>query len=109
MTASTDGHRAASPATYSTRAWRDLRKRWAQRLPVTCTRCPSLVQPWDAWDLDHADVPAALGGDLTGARPAHRSCNRVAGGELRQAISHAGKQALSNGGGRGVPPTPPSK
>src|SRR3954471_21185633 len=90
----------SSPVSIKTREWRDLRKRWQARLPAQCSRCPELVQPWDEWDLDHADIPRALGGDNSGARPAHRSCNRKAGLELGQAISAAGKQALLNEAGR---------
>ena len=52
--------------------------------------------PWDMWDLDHVDIPAALGGGGK-LRPAHSSCNRRAGAELRKAIRTAGINQLREG------------
>ena len=66
----------------SSEIWRELRNRWQQRLPQECPRCGGLVNQWDAWDLDHVGEPVALGGRTTDIRPAHRACNRGAGGAL---------------------------
>jgi hypothetical protein len=56
-----------------------------------------MVMPWDHWDLDHFDIPVALGGDDKRLRPAHRSCNRKAGRELGAAIKRAGITAIRQG------------
>lgn len=53
-----------------------------------------MVMPWDHWDLDHFDIPVALGGTDNRVRPAHRSCNRKAGRELGAAIKRAGVKAI---------------
>lgn len=55
-----------------------LRAYWTQRLPVTCSRCPQLVQPWDDWHLDHT-TPVAMGGKDTDTWPAHALCNMTGG------------------------------
>src|SRR3954462_63083 len=79
-----------------TQAWRELRERWAARLPQPCPRCDRDVMPWEPWDLDHVGAPLALGGEHNpDIRPAHRSCNRRAGAELRQQIYAAGSKALA--------------
>lgn len=64
------------------RRWRQMRARWATRLPVTCPRCGQPIYPWQAWDLGH-HVDRADRPDLalleTNARPEHATCNRRAG------------------------------
>lgn len=73
----------------NTRRWRATRERWAELLPLPCHHCHLMIQPWQAWDLDHLR-PLATGDirdDLV--RPAHAWCNRSAGGALGAAITNA--------------------
>src|SRR5262245_2937890 len=80
----------------SARKWKAEREYWRTQLPMPCPRCSQMVMPWDHWDLDHIDIPVALGGSDTRLRPAHRSCNRKAGRELGAAIKRAGITAIRN-------------
>lgn len=49
-----------------------------------CARCGQRIAPGQPWDLDHDDH------DRTRYRgPAHRACNRKAGGKLGATIIHA--------------------
>lgn len=61
---------------------RQLRR--AGSLP--CPRCPQLMYPWQELDLDHDQLPRALGGRPGEGRLAHRSCNRSAGAQLGNVI-----------------------
>jgi len=61
----------------STHRWRQLREWWAQQLPLPCPRCGIVIQYGEPFDLDH-QVPRAIGGDDSTARPAHAACNRGA-------------------------------
>ena len=56
----------------------EARERWKLRLPVECSRCSQLVQPWDDWHLDHT-VPLAMGGSWADTWPAHAVCNMTGG------------------------------
>ena len=78
----------------SASAWKKEREYWRTQLPMPCPRCSQMVMPWDMWDLDHIDIPVALGGTDSRLRPAHRSCNRKAGRELGAAIKRAGIKAI---------------
>lgn len=80
----------------SAREWKREREKWREQLPLPCPRCSEMVMPWDHWDLDHIDIPVALGGTDSRLRPAHRSCNRKAGRELGAAIKRAGIKAIRN-------------
>jgi hypothetical protein len=57
-------------------AHRQLRKQWARKVErgnVECWRCEKLIDPRDAWDLDHVDG----GGPLEYYGPSHARCNRA--------------------------------
>jgi hypothetical protein len=58
---------------------------------LRCPRCGDIIRPWQLWDLDH---PHALhdGGHPLHAYPAHRACNRRAGGELAARNRHLAAQ-----------------
>lgn len=52
------------------------RRRWAPRVAlgeVGCARCGDVIEPGEAWDLDHDDTRTGYLG------PSHASCNRSAG------------------------------
>ena len=78
---SSNGRRSASSADAVTAAHKRRWRQWAQLVAaggVRCARedCPfpgRLIQPGQAWDLDHSDDRTAILG------PSHRSCNRRAG------------------------------
>lgn len=75
--------------------WQKLRKAWAATIatqPVTCHHCHHPINPTQPWDLDHL-TPLALGGNLTHARPAHRSCNRAASHAIAQTRRRRAGQA----------------
>jgi len=61
----------------STHRWRELRKWWAQQLPLACPRCGIVIEYGEPFDLDH-QVPRSIGGGDETARPAHAACNRGA-------------------------------
>lgn len=76
-------HRAAKWSTKS----KKLRPRIAATLPRPCVECGKPVLPGQQWDVaHHRDL--ALGGDVRSVGPAHRSCNRSAGGRLGAAIAN---------------------
>ena len=78
------------------RPWRRARAYWSQRLPVGCSRCGGPVEAWQEWDLDHL-VSVANGGDSSPENlwPAHRGCNRAAGGSLGRARTGAADLAVT--------------
>lgn len=78
----------------TTRAWQARRQRWAARLPLPCLRCGQQVQPWDAWDLDHATA-RALGGADEDTWPSHASCNRADGAKLGATLQRVGAATLT--------------
>ncbi len=62
------------------------------QLPLPCINpkagCPGLVQQGQLWDVAHVG-DLARGGDLHDIGPAHRHCNRSAGGRLGAAMTTA--------------------
>jgi len=57
-------------------AHRRLRKQWARKVErgdVECWRCGKVIDPRDAWDLDHVDG----GGPMDYYGPSHARCNRA--------------------------------
>ena len=83
-------HRASGWTTAVARTWRT---RIDAQLPLPCSVCARLVQRTDAWDVDHI-VPVSAGGRHTSANlaPAHRGCNRRAGGRLGAAKTNSAKR-----------------
>jgi hypothetical protein len=88
-----------------TAAHKALRKAWARTVAmggVRCARaddCPypgGLIQPGQAWDLDHTDDRSGYLG------PSHRSCNRRAAAQKTNALRAAGRTAAVRSGGRRV-------
>jgi len=52
---------------------KELRKAWKRKVEAgteTCRRCGMTIDPWEPWDLDHADDRVGYLG------PSHRYCNR---------------------------------
>jgi len=60
---------------------RKARDRIKSLLPLPCVECRRPVFPTDVWDVGHV-VALSLGGDINNYGPAHRRCNRRAGGKL---------------------------
>lgn len=64
----------------------------AAQLPLPCINpkpgCPGLVQHGQQWDVAHIG-DLARGGDVNQVGPAHRHCNRSAGGKLGAAMLNA--------------------
>lgn len=64
------------------------RRLWDRKVKAgkaTCVRCGKNIEPGQHWDLDHTE-------DRTGyLGPAHRSCNRSAGGRNGAATTNAKK------------------
>jgi hypothetical protein len=63
-----------------------VRKSWVKAVEagsVICARCGRLIQPGQAWDLDHDDLDRTqyLG-------PSHAKCNRGAPGRARAAAAN---------------------
>lgn len=71
----------------------DIRRRLAATLPRPCPHCGQDVRPDDAWDVDHLDPvvhhPEAVV-DVARLAPAHASCNRAAGAQLRRRVTVPG-------------------
>jgi hypothetical protein len=57
----------------------------AGTIPAICARCGGGPRPGDPWDAGHV-VSVVLGGGPE-VRPEHRSCNRRAGPEVRDALA----------------------
>ena len=71
----------------SYRRYRQLRGAVAANLPLACTVCRDMVQPWDRWQLDHI-TPLSKGGqplDPANLGPAHARCNMRKGGHKLKA------------------------
>lgn len=85
--------------------WRDvpgsqrsaLRRRWASTLPAPCYRCGGVVEPDDAWDLEH-DPPWSEGGRRV-VGVSHSSCNRAHGARLRNAPRRRAREQLGRRNG----------
>lgn len=54
-----------------------------------CPRCGRLMLHGQELDLDHVELPRALGGRPGTGRMAHRHCNRSAGARLGNALRAA--------------------
>ncbi|WP_370871650.1 HNH endonuclease signature motif containing protein [Curtobacterium sp. A7_M15] len=80
---------------------RKHRARIARTLPQPCARCPRPVLPTDAWEADHivplAQWPKGKPYPDNLIRPAHKSCNRAAGGRDGARITNAKKKAEQKG------------
>lgn len=81
-----------------------MSRRWRAHfeplLPLPCSKCGKPVLPGQPWDVDHL-VPREFGGLELGADnlwPAHRSCNRSAGGRRRAKLTNRGRQSKQNDG-----------
>jgi 5-methylcytosine-specific restriction endonuclease McrA len=82
---------------YSAQDSRAWRTRLARTLPRPCSRCGIDVMKTDQWDVDH--ITSMAEGGKTNAfnlAPAHRFCNRSAGGKLRASRAAAKKNFNSN-------------
>jgi hypothetical protein len=67
---------------------RRVRRRWAPKVragKVTCSRCGERIEPWQRWDLDHADD----GDPRSYLGPAHARCNRASVTHLKQRLTAA--------------------
>lgn len=62
-----------------------------QAYGTACPRCGQLMLQGQDLDLDHDQLPRALGGRAGQGRMAHRSCNRRAGSLLGAAMRRARK------------------
>jgi hypothetical protein len=69
-----------------TARWQRTRRQYAARLPLPCPYCGHPVETWQAWDLDHYELPRAHGGTYDRLRPAHARCNRMAGAAIRRGV-----------------------
>jgi hypothetical protein len=85
-------HIAAGWSTISAR----MRPIIAAQLPLPCINpkagCPGLVQQGQLWDVAHVG-DLATGGDPSQVGPAHRHCNRSAGGKLGASMANANRRA----------------
>lgn len=76
---------------------RNIRPIIAAQLPLPCVNpklgCPGLVQQGQLWDVGHLR-DLALGGNINEYGPAHRHCNRSAGGRLGSAIATANRSTI---------------
>jgi 5-methylcytosine-specific restriction endonuclease McrA len=82
---------------YSAGDSRKWRARLKATLPAPCSRCGIDVMPTDPWDVDHL-TSMAEGGTTIGSNlaPAHRGCNRSAGGKLARSRDAAKRNHSSN-------------
>ena len=86
-------------------AWRNgegkrQRARIAALLPQPCCRCGGVITREMDWEADHliplARIPAGSTVPPGTIRPAHKACNRSAGGKQGAAITNSRKKRATN-------------